>query len=254
MPTLKAYVGKEGYYINARPSDVGNVTYQVDPSIWEFLEEMDYGHESEIEWGLIKPFRLAGLIYTENGGVDDIGDDIPELDPTKLSTLSAEAIEKLLEYIDSRGDLSPSIKKKIKSYVREHGTHESTGLADEIHDTASKVLDGIGDRFNRNSIDVSVDSKTVQQWRITDIEMRIEKTVSFPSPTVLPEIIHTISIIEPTDGRNTENYTTWETEIDGDYSWDVGIEALEQKAALAEELKELLTEQGLKLGGPPKLV
>jgi len=60
MPTLKAYVNDDGYYINARPSDAGNVTYQVDPSIWDFLEKMDYSHGSEIEWGLIKPFRLAG--------------------------------------------------------------------------------------------------------------------------------------------------------------------------------------------------
>lgn len=254
MPTLKAYVSKDGYYINARPSDVGNITYQVDKSIWEFLEKMDYGHESEIEWGLIKLFRLAGLIYTEGEGVDDIDDDIPELDPSKLSSLSAEALEELLEYIESRTDLSQTVKEKIKSYIREHGSHKSTELADEIQETANRVLNDIDDRFNMNSIDVSVESKTAQQWRITDIEIRIEKTKLFPQPTVLPEIIHTVSVVEHTDGLTAENYTTWKTEINGENTWDVGIEALKQKVGLATELKETLTEQGLELGSPPKLV
>ena len=254
MPTLKAYVSKDGYYINARPSDVGNVTYQVDKSIWEFLEKMDYGHESEIEWGLIKPFRLAGLIYTEGGGVDDINDDIPELDPSKLSSLSVEALNELLEYIESRTDLSPTVKEKIKSYIREHGSHKSTELADEIRETVDTVLDHTDRQPSWNTQEVAVDSKIAQQWKITDIEIRTVRKTFIPTPTGPPEIAHRISVIEPTDDRDTENYTTWETGIKGGNSWDLSIIALEQKAALAKTLKERLTELGLKLGAPPELV
>jgi len=208
---------------------------------------MDYSHGSEIEWGLIKPFRLAGLIYTEGGGVDDIADEIPELDPSKLSELSDDAIETLLEYIESRGDLSPSLKEKIRAYIIENGSHKSTDLTDEIQKAVDSTLG-----FTWKSQSVTVDSEKVQHWRTTDIKIKIKK-VFFPSDSDT-QITHTISVTEPVDEVATENYTTWETNIEGDNSWRIGITALQQKADLAEKLKQILTDQGLKLGAPPKLV
>jgi len=252
MPTLKSYVSKDGYYINARPSDVGNVTYQVDPSIWEFFEDMGYSHESEIPWGLIKPFRLAGLIYTERGGVDDIDKDIPELDPSKLSTLSVEAIETLLEYFETRGDLSASVKDKIRAYILTHRGSTSSDLADEIRSVVNSTLRQVNGLSMWTVDEVAIDSKKDHVSKTTEIKIRIKQGLF--SIATLPEFVHTISITELSEVGEAENYTTWKTDVEGDYSWDVGIEILQQKASLAEDLKETLTEHGFKLGKPPKLV
>jgi len=94
------------------------------------------------------------LIYTEGGGVDDIADEIPELDPSKLSELSDDAIETLLEYIESRGDLSPSLKEKIRAYIIENGSHKSTDLTDEIQKAVDSTLG-----FTWKSQSVTVDSE-----------------------------------------------------------------------------------------------
>jgi len=59
------------------------------------------------------------------------------------------------------------------------------------------------------------------------------KKVFFPSDSDT-QITHTISVTEPVDEVATENYTTWETNIEGDNSWRIGITALQQKADLAE--------------------
>ncbi|WP_049905879.1 hypothetical protein [Halorubrum californiense] len=117
MPTFKTYVNKQGYYINARPSDVGNMTYQVDTEAADFILKLGYEHEDELPWGVVKPLRVAGLIYTNQQGVAEDNEDIPELDPSKLASMSNLEQDKLLAYLDGRGDIDDRVIENLRSQI-----------------------------------------------------------------------------------------------------------------------------------------
>jgi hypothetical protein len=73
------YVNNDGYYITARPSDVGNITYQTSKEAEELLVEIGYEDGDDIPWGVINPLRAAGLVYTNGQGVDDLQEGCPIL-------------------------------------------------------------------------------------------------------------------------------------------------------------------------------
>jgi hypothetical protein len=116
VPVLHSYIDDDGYYITARPSDVGNITYQVSEEAETLLSELDYRDEDDLPWGIINPLRSAGLIYTNSQGVDH-HDDAPNLDPTKLPELTQSEIQKLLDYLESRKDISEEIYRQIEEKI-----------------------------------------------------------------------------------------------------------------------------------------
>ncbi len=116
VPVLHSYVDDDGYYITARPSDVGNITYQLTEGGETLLTDLEYRDEDDLPWGIINPLRSAGLIYTNTQGVDH-HDDAPDLDPSKLPELTEAEVQKLLDYLESRKDISSEIYAQLKEKI-----------------------------------------------------------------------------------------------------------------------------------------
>lgn len=140
MPTFKSYVSDPGYYINARPSDVGNITYQVDSEAADFILKLGYEDEDELPWGVVKPLRVAGLIYTNQQGVTEADEDIPGLDPSKLPSMSKREREELLEYLDGRGDIDHDVVEGLRSQIGED-KDDAEMLADAIEECLEKSVE-----------------------------------------------------------------------------------------------------------------
>jgi hypothetical protein len=77
MPTLKKRVGEMStlhprqtkYYILAKPPEIGNITYQVDPRAVEFLTEArEYGDDDKLPWSIVHPLRQIRDLYTLDEG------------------------------------------------------------------------------------------------------------------------------------------------------------------------------------------
>jgi hypothetical protein len=132
MPVFKSYVNNKGNYIRARPSDTGNITYQTSPEADEFLQKLEYADDDDLPWGIINPLRAAGLIYTEGQGTEPDMDDAPELDPSKLATISSDEAEKLLSYLQSRGDVPNEVYDQLREIIRDSKKDDVEILVDKL--------------------------------------------------------------------------------------------------------------------------
>ncbi|ERG93891.1 hypothetical protein, partial [Haloquadratum walsbyi] len=119
MPYFKTYKNDKGNYIHANPPDTGNITYQTTPEAEDFIKQLEYTDGDKLPWGIINPLRAAGLIYTHGQGTGTIPDDTPELDRSELATMSADEAEKLLSYLQSRGDVPDEIYDQLREIVEE---------------------------------------------------------------------------------------------------------------------------------------
>jgi hypothetical protein len=144
MPTFKSYVSTDGYYINARPSDVGNVTYQIKSIAESFVCDLGYADGDELPWGIVKPLRAAGLVYTHNQGVDDESEDVPALDPTRVPELSKTEAAQLLSYLEQRSDIPVHVLEQLRS--------KTTTEASPTSDSSNLSL---RDLLERNTADTS---------------------------------------------------------------------------------------------------
>ena len=96
MPTLNEYTNDDGYFIRARPSDTGNITYQLEPRGEQIVEKVGYQGGDEIGWQVINALKVPNLIYTGDGGTTD--DDISvDLDKEEIEALSEEDAKRLLD-------------------------------------------------------------------------------------------------------------------------------------------------------------
>jgi len=249
MPVLKSYVNNDGYYINARPPDIGNITYQVHPSLWTFLEEMGYRDESEVEWSLVRSFRMAGLVYTEGQGVDDnIDEDIPELDPTKLSDLSENGIQELMEYIDSRDDLDEETKRRIRDYILDNREDGSADFSSDLQKEVEAILETGEFEDDWQIDDISMSEEKVQHWLETKIEIRLREW--FPMGEGQLQVVHIFTNLTPVDQGVDDYLTTWKTNARGDITWRQTLDVLQQKAVLAKRVTQLMRENGYTLDDP----
>lgn len=100
MPTLNEYADEDGYYILARPSDTGNITYQLKPRGEQIVEKVGYQDGEEIGWQVISALKVPNLVYTGDGGTTD--DDMSvNLDNEEIDALSEEDAKKLLDELSS---------------------------------------------------------------------------------------------------------------------------------------------------------
>lgn len=100
MPTLNEYTSDNGYYILARPSDSGNITYQLKPRGEQIVEKLDYKHGEEIGWQVINALRVPGLVYTGDEGTTD-DNMIVDLNNEEIDALSEEDARQLLDELSS---------------------------------------------------------------------------------------------------------------------------------------------------------
>jgi len=81
VPTIREYKNKPGYYIYARPSDAGNVTYGIDEVAYPIFEKSGYTHRDPISWRIIRVLKILGLDDTDGEGAT------PDVEPEKFEEL-----------------------------------------------------------------------------------------------------------------------------------------------------------------------
>lgn len=136
MPTLKRRTNpnstphprQTAYYIHAYPSDVGNITYQVDARAAEFLTETcGYSDGDALSWSLVQPLRQLRDLFTLDEGRprEHSGDDGP--DRVTVPDLDQKTRRELVAYLNEHPDVRGNL-----------GTFE-TKLANGEHD----FMDGL---------------------------------------------------------------------------------------------------------------
>lgn len=102
MPVLHRYKDNDGYYLRANPPSINSpVTYQVHKTAESLFEAIGYGDGDSIPWNVIKPLRIVGHIYTQNGGVEPSDDDFDPDESLTSTSLDSDAEELLREHLES---------------------------------------------------------------------------------------------------------------------------------------------------------
>lgn len=143
MPTLKAYANDPGYYINARPPNIGNITYQLTDSATTFITDLGYGDEDDLPWGLISPLRGAGHVYTHNQGPTS-GDETPDLDGRLLPELTDREARKLLAYLSSKSNVHTDILSKLQQNVDTRNSETTSSRGGDKTEATSTSESGPG--------------------------------------------------------------------------------------------------------------
>ncbi len=114
VPVYHAYADDDGYFIRARPSDAGNVTYQVEPLAATILEKIGYSDGDDIDWKVIDALRLPSLVDTGDSGTTE--DKTPKpLNGTIADTLSQDDIKQLLAELESIPQVDEATLTEIES-------------------------------------------------------------------------------------------------------------------------------------------
>jgi hypothetical protein len=167
MPVLHSYVNKAGLYITARPSDVGNVTYQTTSEADEFIRSLGYEDGDNLPWGLINPLRSAGMIYTNNQGVDQDLGEVPHLDPSELPELSEDEKQQLLSYLESRGDVPKEVYEHIRGLSDiEYGENSSDDWLEE-----AILSEALKSEFSQERIDVRLVKEVADNIDIVEVKL-----------------------------------------------------------------------------------
>lgn len=211
MPTLNAYVNDDGYYINARPSNIGNITYQLTSPATTFLLDLGYTDNDDLPWGIVSPLRSIGHIYTNKQGVSD-GLNDESLDADLLPELSDDEARKLLAYLNNQSDVPDSILTNLEQHVNTLDASETTTPTSESPGTSKRrfgVLPQLGmhvellDQLD-DCTDVDVTCDETDQFVELTIELTMkyefEKTAVFEETTT-----HTLIIANDT-------LTDWQVE------------------------------------------
>jgi len=117
MPTINKYANEEGYYIRARPSSAGNITYKIkdegNPVVWKHgLRDND-----EISWSTIQSFKALGIVYTEQSGTLEPDDFEPDPEQLEKTTLAESDARELFSIITTQFDLSQEERAEIRSIL-----------------------------------------------------------------------------------------------------------------------------------------
>lgn len=163
-PTLNKYTDNSGYYIQARPPEVGHVTYQVTPQTEEFITELGYSDSEELPWGLINPLKESGEIYTHGTGVED-QKSAPELSPGSLPELSEDEADALIGYLEGatevNSDIVDQVRQKIDSEASEQNMSHLLELIEENIELPSP---------NGNDWEITYERSTESQMKLIAFE------------------------------------------------------------------------------------
>lgn len=149
-PTLNRYTDSRGYYIKARPSNVGNVTYQVTSRTEEFITELGYSDSENLPWGLINPLRAAGEIYTRGTGTEQQNQSAPELSPDSLPELSETEADSLIEYLEDATDVDSNVVNQVEQKINAE-TDEQNDMDGNDTDDHSNTKRSSGNTTSKKS-------------------------------------------------------------------------------------------------------
>ncbi|WP_049892413.1 hypothetical protein [Haloquadratum walsbyi] len=136
-PTLNRYNDNSGYYIQARLSNLGHVTYQVTSQTEEFIADLGYSDSEDLPWGLINPLKTAGEVYTHGTGVKPQDQSAPELSPDSLPELSETEADSLMQYLEDATDVEPDIVNQVEQKINAE-PDEQNGMDGDHNDGDSK--------------------------------------------------------------------------------------------------------------------
>lgn len=129
MPVLHRYEDGSGYYIRAKPPGLNTpITYQVHNSARSFFADLGYRDGDSVPWEVIQPLRAIGHIYTNGQGIEE-GDATDDLSG-KITDLSAEGREKLINYIDQYTSLSADKKRELERLLEVGDVDEVNAIID----------------------------------------------------------------------------------------------------------------------------
>lgn len=134
MPTLNEYTNDDGYYILARPSDTGNITYQLKPRGEQIVEKVGYQDGEEIGWQVIDALKVPNLVYTGDEGTTDNNISV-DLDREEIEALSEEDAKELLDELSSVPRVGESQTDEIE---------EILGVSDDTVPDTEKLMETVG--------------------------------------------------------------------------------------------------------------
>lgn len=118
MPTINEYKDGSGLFILARPSDIGNITYQVTSIAEEILRKLGHEDGDDVDWRTIQALKVAKLVYTGEQGVDDSDevDFVAEMQDS-IEDITEEQARTLLDELRERASLSDSRLEDVEDVL-----------------------------------------------------------------------------------------------------------------------------------------
>lgn len=226
MPVLHSYVNDDGYYVSARPPDVGNITYQVSEEAEELIKQLGYADDDDLPWGVINPLISAGLVYTEGQGAGQGDSDAPRLNPSELPEMTESEIQELLDYLRSREDVPERVLRLLK---------EKSSQRKNAANKMAKQIDGI---FPDEStlVDITWDSKGIES-KVDCIEIELTRK----------NIIHTVSLSERPSGFVVDEWYIRHPKKD---TWDEVAEVSESLPKIMNAFSDINSETSLEIERP----
>lgn len=123
MANLHKYVESsskdEHYLLEGYKGDV--LTYQLPDFAEKVLLNLEYEDEDRIANEVFYLLLNLDLIYTNESGIEPVEtlDDLPDFDSDKMSSLSPEQREELLNILLAHGDLTSQQQKELEKYAQE---------------------------------------------------------------------------------------------------------------------------------------
>jgi hypothetical protein len=132
-------------------------------------------------------------------------DDAPELDPSKLATISSDEAEKLLSYLQSRGNVPNEVYDQLREIIR-----------DNERDNAEILVDALESR-TRASININVSVEESPEDYDLEIFIRDYDREYF--------LVHHLYMQEHGGGKESDYYIRrWDTDVsESDIEGMIGV-------------------------------
>ncbi|MFC7215107.1 hypothetical protein ACFQO4_13600 [Saliphagus sp. GCM10025334] len=253
MPTINKYVDGDGYYILARPSGAGNITYKIkhegNPVVWKHgLRDGD-----EISWSTIQSFKTLGIIYTDQSGTlgpDDFRPDPDQLEKTELPESEAE---ELFSIITTQFDLSPEERAEIRSILGLPPEQDFELIGDHIRAYLEDYVDSEGltvrpDRMVTDAAEVDIStwvnetgSEDFDTWELHLLILTEDGDEAYFTD-------HCIHLCEK------HGLERWHIRILEQPSWEIKRVAIEQRSVIFPRLLDELRAVQFDLGNPSEML
>lgn len=253
MPTINSYVDREGYYIRARPSETGNITYKIkeegNPIIWKHgLRDGD-----EIAWSIIQSLKALGIVYTEGSGTlgpDDFKPDSAQLKETELSEADAQ---ELYSIITEQFKLSQDDRAEIRSLLGLPPKMDLEMIGDRIKSHLKKHIDSRGlsvrgDRNVRTTEDVEIATWTEQSGSDEYEAHRLHVLIVSKLDGVSCFTDHCIHLCEE------HGLERWHVRVLETPTWEIKQAAIEQRSVIFPRLLDELRAAEFDLGDPSQVL
>lgn len=249
MPTINSYANDEGFYIRARPSNAGNITYKIKEEgnlvVWKHgLRDGD-----EISWSTIQSFKALGIIYTEQSGTlgpDDFRPDPEQLEKTELTESDAQD---LFSIIISQFELTKEERTEIRSILGLSPEMDVEAIGDRIKTDLEEYADSVGLSVRPDRTVVDTEEIDISTW----VEM--ENSTDYDSYR-----LHFLFVSEVNDEPRFTDHCIhlceehglehWHIRVLETPTWDIKRIAIEQKSVIFPRLLDELRAAEFELGDP----